>query len=728
MCKKVVLSFVIQLVMVFCVFSQEKDASGKYKFQLLGSLLPTPNEYRAASGAPGYKYWQNKADYKINVKLDDEKQTMTGSETITFYNNSPDDLNYLWIQLDQNIFAPNSVSNAIKTNSFGENKNLTEKDFDYLDNKFEGGYRLTSITSSDGKKLNYTIVGTNMRIDLPNTLKSKTNISFNISWWNPINDRFKVGGRSGYEYFPDEDNYLYTIAQFYPRMCVYNDYDGWQNKQYIGAAEFTLAFGDFDVSITVPDDHLVAATGTLTNEKQVLTPKQIEKLNEARKSYLTPVVISNQKEAEEKEKTKSKKYKTWSFSAKNVRDFAFASSRKFIWDAMAVKLPDGGNTMAMSMYPKEGNPLWEKYSTKVVAHTLKSYSKYTFDYPYPVAWSIHSNQIGMEYPMICFNGGRPEKDGSYSERTKYGMISVIIHEVGHNFFPMIINSDERQWGWQDEGFNQFIEYLAEQSFERNYPSGRGPSSGITKYMKSKPDQLEPIMTNPESISQLGNNAYHKVVAGLNMLRETVLGREQFDYAFKTYANRWKFKQPTPADFFRTMKDASGVDLDWFWRGWFFTTEFNDQEIANVSIFTNSDKYKKDAAPESISSTRHKAAPEKTYEEMDTSLVDKYSQKLKTDKEKVQSNPDGKFYYEVTVKNNGELVMPVIMKFSFSDNTDSIVRIPVDIWRKNTEEFKKVFSFSKEVKSIMLDPFLETADTDVTNNTYPGKISEAKKDN
>ncbi|MBP7644815.1 MAG: M1 family metallopeptidase, partial [Saprospiraceae bacterium] len=537
---------------------------GQGKFEQLGSALPTPNSYRTASGAPGHEYWQQRADYNIKVTLDDSNQSITGSETITYFNNSPDVLTYLWLQLDQNRRAKDSDSYKVSTSTVGNE--MTEVQAEAMLNDFDGGHKISSITDITGKVLKYTIQKTMMRVELPAPLAKGQSFSFAIKWSYNINDRLKIGGRSGYEYFPKDDNYLYTIAQFFPRMCVYDDVSGWQNKQFLGAGEFTLTFGNYLVEITVPEDHLVAATGELQNMPQLLTKNQLAKYNKAKTETVQPIIIATEEEAREREKTKLNGTKTWKFKADNVRDFAFASSRKFIWDAMAV-VQNGKTIMAMSMYPKEGNPLWEKYSTKAVAHTLNTYSQYTFDYPYPVAWSINADKIGMEYPMICFNFGRCEEDGTYTERVKYGMISVIIHEVGHNYFPMIVNSDERQWTWMDEGLNSYLQFLSESLWQRDYPSRRGPAENIVSYMSGEQSGLTPIMTNSENIKQFGNNAYGKPATALNILRETILGRELFDYAFKEYSNRWKFKNPTPADFFRTIEDASSVDLDWFWKGW-----------------------------------------------------------------------------------------------------------------------------------------------------------------
>ena len=717
------------------------------KFKQLKEEVATPNVFRTASGAPGHQYYQNEADYVMNIFLNDQNQKLTGSETIKYHNNSPDELEYLWIQLDQNKRAQNSDSYKIQT---GDIKSLNTRSIKNMDPEFKGGFNITSVTNSDGSPLSYTIHQTMMRINLSKPLLPKESFEFNIDWWYNINDRLEIGGRSGYEYFEDDQNYLYTIAQFFPRMCVYNDTEGWQNKQFLGTGEFTLPFGDYDVKISVPTDHIVAATGELVNAKEILSSEQIERLEKAKNSEKEPVFIVNEKEAIKNEKGVKKGIKIWHYKAENVRDFGWASSRKFIWDAMIVRQPSK-DVLAMSFYPKEGNPLWEQYSTKVVAHTLKCYSKYTFDYPYPVAISVHTKWIGMEYPMICFNGGRPEKDGTYSKRTKYGMIGVIIHEVGHNYFPMIINSDERQWTWMDEGLNTFLQYLTEQEFEKGYPSRRGPAYKIVNYMKGDKDRISPIMTNSESIHQFGNNAYGKPATAMNILRETIMGRELFDYAFKIYSNRWMFKHPNPEDLFRSLEDASSIDLDWFWRGWFYSTDHVDISLNNIKYYRINDQnpvtnkaekkinftevYNKD-----ISNQRNKELV--TYRENDKGLEDFYTsydpfkatpkEIKKYEKFKENLNEDeleiinsNQHFYELEFSNIGGLVMPIILDFTFSDNTNKIIKIPAEIWKKNSSQITKVFAFDKEVNLIELDPFMETADTDRSNNFWPPKMEPSK---
>ncbi len=727
----------------FGVFAQEN--TNQNKFRQLKQELATPNVYRTASGAPGHEYYQQRADYDIKVELDDANQKISGVETITYYNNSPDALEYLWVQLDQNIRAKDSDTRKIKTNNLTDK--LSFKALKKLHNNFDGGFKIEYVQDAGGRTLPVAVNNTMMRVDLPKPLAAKGTFTFKIKWWYNINDRMKDGGRSGYEYFKKDDNYLYTIAQFYPRMAVYNEVEGWQNKQFLGAGEFTLPFGNFKVSITVPSDHVVTASGVLQNANDVLTSTQRSRFKKAQNTTDKPVMIITPEEALANESSREKGRKTWVFKAENVRDFGWASSRKFIWDAMSVKF-GSRNVMAMSLYPKEGNPLWERYSTRVVAHTLRTYSKYTFDYPYPVAISVHAKWIGMEYPMICFNGGRPEADGTYSKRTKYGMLGVIIHEVGHNYFPMIVNSDERQWTWMDEGLNTFLQYLTEQEWERDYPSRRGPPANIVDYMKGDKSNISPIMTNSESVHQFGSNAYGKPATALNILRETIMGRELFDYAFKTYANRWKFKHPTPADLFRTMEDASGVDLDWFWRGWFYTNDHVDLSLDAVEWFkidsrnpeiekAIAKKANEEKQPfvgdirnkESIKQTVEESDPEtisdfyNTDYEYEVSAVDKkeYKKYLSTLNEEEKALLSGNYnYYHLVFSNKGGLVMPIILEFEFADGTKEIQRIPAEIWRKNHEKISKVFFFEQEVIGVTLDPLLETADVDLNNNFWPAR--------
>ena len=736
----------LSLSLIFCttIWAQKENLNTN-KFKQLGQELPTPNVYRNASGAPGHAYWQQKADYVIDLELNDKEQKIYGEETITYTNNSPEALDYLWLQLDQNMRAQDSDTKKIRETS------MSRRTLQRMNNDFDGGFKIDHVKDGNGKALTYVINKTMMRINLPTKLKAGGKFSFKVKWWYNINNTKEIGGRSGYEPFKDGNN-VYCIAQFFPRMCAYNEVEGWQNKQFLGRGEFALVFGDYKVNITVPADHLVAASGVLQNAKSVLSKDHKSRLDEAANAYEHPVVIATLEEADERsKKTEESTKKTWTFQADNVRDFAFSSSRRFIWDAMAVKMESGKNVMAMSMYVKEGDCLWSKYSTEAIAHTLKWYSHYTFEYPYPVAWSIDGS-MGMEYPMICFNYGRCEDDGTYSARMKYGHIGVIIHEVGHNYFPMIVNSDERQWTWMDEGLNSFLQYLAEQQWEENYPSRRGPAYKITDYMGGDKSRISPIMTNSESIFQFGNNAYGKPATALNILRETIMGRELFDYAFKMYSQRWMFKNPTPADFFRTMEDASGTDLDWFWRGWFYTTDHVDIALNNVKWYQldtrNPDVEKPFAQkqsedkPKYITDIRNETAIDKREVENDPTLVDFYTSndpfevnnldkkeykefyKRLSDKEKVFLDK-GYNFYEVSFENVGGLVMPLIVQMNYKDGTNELHHIPAEIWKMDGATVKKLFMTEKEVQSITLDPFVETADVDTDNNYFPRQTQMSK---
>jgi hypothetical protein len=722
--------------------AQGKDEYNQFR-QLYGKL-PSPNAYRTASGAPGPEYWQQRADYDIAVTLDEKTQRLYGEETITYFNNSPQPLSYLWLQLDQNVRAQDSWTQQTATGEISAT--VPFRLLQRIHSDYDGGFKIEHVKDTSGRDLSYRVVNTMMRVDLPETLQPGSKVSFQIKYWYSINDQSKVGGRSGFHYFEEDDNYLFAIAQFFPRMTVFDDTLGWQHTQFLGSGEFALPFGHYRIEITVPADHIVAATGTLQNPGEALTAAQQERLAQAENETENTVFIVTQDEAIANEKTKSGDTKTWIFEAEDVRDFAFASSRKFIWDAMAVKF-DSHTSLAMSYFSKEGSPLWEKYSTKSLAHAMKVYSKFTFDYPYPKAVSVMSGRGGgMEYPMLAFNGGLTEEDGTYSERRKYGLIGVVIHEFGHNFFPMIINSDERQWAWMDEGMTTFVEYLAEQEWERDFPARSGPAYEIAEYMKGNKSQIYPIMTAPDFDLNVGANAYSKTATALNILRETVMGRDLFDYAFKEYARRWKFKHPNPADFFRTMEDASGIDLDWFWRGWFFGTDHVDLALDNVKwykINTQEPELAKMIERRKanrqkaryITNIRNKEAIEKTAVEKDPSLRDfydrndpmgvitpqdknayeKYMQSLTEDEKQLLES--GCNYYEITLSNMGGLVMPVILKFEYTDGSEEVVRIPVQIWRRHNDHASKVFFTEKEIRHVTLDPFLETADVNTSNNHW-----------
>ncbi|MEP5255561.1 MAG: M1 family metallopeptidase [Winogradskyella arenosi] len=731
---------------------RQQGHTNQNKFKQLYDEFSTPNVFRTGSGAPGPGYYQQQADYQMDIEIDDDNAKLYGDETITYTNNSPDELNYLWVQLDQNMRSGDSKTPLINNSVVRPVAVSSSVVKSYLKESFDGGFHIEHVKDVNGNDLEHTINRTMMRVELPKPMKSGDKFSFKIKWWYTINDYIKDGGRSGYEYFEENDNRLYVIAQFYPRMAVYNDVEGWQNSQFWGRDEFALPFGNFDVNITVPADHILDGTGVLTNREEVFTKDMMKRYKKAKKSYDEPVMIVTQDEAEKAEKSKSKKKKTWKLSAKMVRDFGFSTSRKFLWDMMAVKLGDK-DVMAVSLYSKEGNPLWEQWSTKAVASTLKTYSRMTFDYPYHKAISVHARQQGMEYPMICWNYGRPDKDGSYSDRVKYGMISVIIHEVGHNWFPMIVNSDERQWTWMDEGLNTFTQYVAEQDFgewypkalsknDKVYPSRRGPAKNIVRYMGGKQDYIAPIMTKGLNTYQFGNNAYGKPATALNILRETIMGRELFDYSFSEYANRWMFKHPTPEDFFRTMEDASAVDLDWFWRGWFYTTDYTDIGVKEVKKFavtsTPNENGKKIAERNNIdpkSLVYFIAEGEEGYEASlkrnesidDLPTVKEYIMDNFTPAQQKQMKTTPKFFYEVTFEKPGGLVMPLIVEFTYADGTTSRETYPAQVWRLNDQEVSKAIASEKEIVSIVVDPDLETADVDTSNNSWPKEVKSSDFD-
>ncbi len=754
---------------------QQTKGDFEDKFRQLDTALPTPNVYRNAAGEPGHQYWQQQVDYVIDVKLDEDKRRIEASERITYKNNSPDTLKYLWVQLDQNKFRNDSMS-ALST-SFGGIGNrgpatqaasgskpaklsmgaLRRQQF-VEDNEL--GYQINKIATASGTALDYVVVGTLMRIDLDQPLKPGASTKFDIDFAFNIVEEDAVSARSGYEHFPDDaregGNDIFLLAQWFPRLAAYTDYEAWTNKEFIGRGEFTLEFGDYDVNITVPADHIVSSTGTLQNAGEVLTQTQRDRLEKAKDAERIVFVVTAD-EALENEKEGTSKTKTWRFEADNVRDFAWASSRKFMWDARGVKQDskDTPHVMAMSFYPKEGGDLWKKYSTESVIHTIEVYNRFTFNYPYPVAQSVNGPVGGMEYPMISFNGPRTElqDDGSrtYSLAEKRFLIGVVIHEVGHNYFPMIVNSDERQWTWMDEGLNSFLDGIAGREWDPNIPWGVEPRD-ITGYMKGS--SQVPIMTQSDSVLHLGPNAYTKPAAALNILRETILGRELFDFAFREYARRWMFKRPTPADFFRTMEEASGVDLDWFWRGWFYSTDHVDialDRVYKLRLDTEDPdidlKRQRDAElekPMSLTVERNEQEGRKLWVERFEDIRDFYDdndQYTPTNKDRnsyqsflkklepwerkafERAVREDKNYYVLEFSNVGGLVMPILLELEFADGTKQNMRIPAEIWRRTPKQVSKlvVTDKNKELVSVAVDPRWETADVDVENNYYPRRI-------
>jgi hypothetical protein len=760
---KKLLSFGIMFLTVLTVMAQDirnnPGSNHGNKFEQLGTILPTPNEYRTASGAPGTKYWQQRADYDIKATLDEKNLMLHGAEIITYFNNSPDVLTYIWLQLDENEHS--TTKNAGYPDGSSMGRGMSPAMIDKLEEEKSDnglGVNILKITDLLGAKLKYTVNKTMMRVELPTALKPGQKFAFKVDWNYKITDRLTVAGRGGFEFFPEDGNHLFTMAQWYPRLAVYSDFQGWQHHQFTGRGEFALTFGNYKVAITVPSDHVVMATGACQNYPAVLSPAQLARWNKAQTSS-EPVEVVTLEEAKKAEKTKATTQKTWVFNAENVRDFAFGSSRKFIWDALAANV-EGKKVMCMSAYGKEAYGLYRPFSSKAVAHTIKTYSKFTIPYPYPVAQSIEASN-GMEYPMICFNYGRTEKDGTYTQAAKNGMLGVIIHEVGHNFFPMIVNSDERQWSWMDEGLNTYVEYLTEELYDNKFPSRRGPAFAIADYMKLPKDQLEPIMTNSENIIQFGPNAYAKPATGLNILRETIMGRELFDYSFKEYARRWAFKHPTPADLFRTIEDASAEDLDWFWRGWFYSIDPVDIAIDTVKHAVYDPSVTAPAARtmgprglskpevnsfEDISKIRNRNDKSIVFlTDVDTTLRDfywRYDRGLEpydsvtkqpamampaaeglTDAEKAKYASAN--LYEVSFLNKGGLVMPIILEFTFEDGTKETQRLPAQIWRKNENKVTKVFLTSKKAVTIQLDPMRETADIDESNNKWPNVAAPSK---
>ena len=744
-----------------------EQTKGSYidKFRQLDEALPTPNVYRSAAGEPGENYWQQRVNYDIDVQLDEKKRRISGSQKIEYKNNSPHTLKYLWLQLDQNVFKNDSIAETTQTfkstlTSLPADKPAKLSLGDLRRQQFmsdnELGYTISNVKDDNGNELRVTVVDTLMRIDLNKPLKPGKEAEFSMNFAFNLVEEDAVGARSGYEHFEKDGNDIFLVAQWFPRLAAYTDYEAWTNKTFLGGGEFTLEFGDYDVEITVPADHIVSATGKLNNASSVLTSTQRKRLKQAEKAK-RPVFIVSEEEALDNEKSSTDKTKTWHFKANNVRDFAWASSRKFMWDAKGYQ--QGGDeqplVMAMSFYPKEGGDLWKKYSTEAVIHTMEVYSKYSFDYPYPTAQSVNGPVGGMEYPMITFNGPRTklQDDGTrtYSQAEKRFLLGVVIHEVGHIYFPMIVNSDERQWTWMDEGLNSFLDGVAGREWDPSIPWGVEPRD-IVAYMKS--EIQVPIMTQSDSVLRLGPNAYTKPAAALNILREVILGRELFDFAFKEYAQRWKYKRPTPADFFRTMEEASGVDLDWFWRGWFFTTDHVDialdkvyqlrLDTKNPDIDFSRLRDIEANKPTSLFVERNRAQGKKTWVEENPDVTDFYDENDRFTVTNKERNAYNKFlkglepwerktleraikedqnYYVMEFSNVGGLVMPILLELTFEDGSKEERYIAAEIWRRNYKNVQKliVTDKNKSLVSVTINPRWETADVDIENNNYPRRI-------
>ena len=747
---------------------QQTKGSFQDKFRQLDEVLPTANVYRNAAGAPGHAYWQQEVDYNIVAVLDEDNQRLSATELIRYQNNSPDTLTYLWFQLDQNRFrsdsmaemsgtfngsSPDADSNDQARISLGQLRALQYQSDANL------GHQINAVSDSRENDLVHTVVGTLMRVDLLEPLRPGDDVEMRIDFEYNIVNGDVLSPRGGYEHFLEDErdggNYIFALSQWFPRLVAYTDYEGWTNKEFLGSGEFTLEFGDYEVSMTVPADHIVSATGELQNPGDVLTREQRDRLEEA-ESAEQPVYIVTPDEALDNEREGSAQTATWRFAAENVRDFAWASSRKFVWDAKGYQQPDADQetVMAMSFYPKEGGTLWSDYSTEVVIHTLEVYSRFSFDYPYPTAQSVNVGFVGgMEYPMITFNGPRTElqEDGSrtYSLAEKRFLIGVVIHEIGHFYFPMIVNSDERQWTWMDEGLNSYLDSVAGREWDAEIPWGVEPRY-ITDYMESQ-NQV-PVMTQSDSVLRLGPNAYSKPATAINILRETIMGRELFDFAFKEYSRLWAFKRPTPADFFRTMEEASGIDLDWFWRGWFYTTDHVDialdrvyqmrMDTENPDIdFARQREFEK-SLPPSVYVERNRQEGRLTWVERNPDVRDFYDDNDQFTVTNVERNRYSSFleglepwertvleraisedlnYYILDFSNQGGLVMPILLQFDYADGSSEEMRIPAEIWRRSSAAVKKLVVTEKDIVSIVIDSLQETADVDIENNYYPRRI-------
>ncbi len=617
-------------------------------------------ETRSASGQPGHKYWQNSADYVLNATLNEANNEISGSAEITYTNNSFDNLGFLWLQLDQNLFKEDSRGNAIIP--MGGSRNGARGQ------QFNGGYTIKSveIRSANGKKMTvkptFTVTDTRMQIDLPEDLKAQggtINFVVNYSFISPNYGSDRMGVES------TKNGKIFTIAQWFPRMCVYDDIMGWNTLPYLGAGEFYLEYGDITANLTVPAHHYVVASGELLNAKDVYSAAENSKWAQARNSDKT-VIIRSAADANAGAKTSSGT-KTWKYKINNTRDFAWASSPAFILDAARINLPSGKKSLAVSAYPVEsdGQGAWGR-STEYTKASIENYSKRWYEYTYPMAVNVAGNEGGMEYPGIVF---------CHMNSKGADLWSVTDHEFGHNWFPMIVGSNERLYAWMDEGLNTFINSVSDKDFNNGEYYKRQPLQMMAPAFFS--DKLEPVQTSPDNLKErnLGYLGYYKPAAGLQLLREKILGEERFDKALREYIKRWAFKHPTPDDFFRTMENVTGEELNWFWRGWFLNNWKIDQAVKNIK-YVNGD-YKQGAV--------------------------------------------------VTIENIGQLPMPVELEVMYKDGTKQEIKLPVEIWKRNNEWTFEVPG-NKEISSVLIDPKGAVPDVDVTNNRMRPTSAAAEKVN
>lgn len=632
---------------------------------LEGAPWPTPNAYRSASGVPGHAYWQQRVNYRIAARLDEDSREVRGRADITYTNNSPDTLSYLWLLLDQNIYRGNSLSEMSVTT---DGKPVTEKDSARARRyrEWQGGFHDLRVTNNQGRPLTFFIYDTLMRVDLAQPIGPGKQVRLAVEWRLPLVETRLADARDGYECVaPAEGGCIFQVAAWYPRLAAYSDYEGWHTQPFLGAGEFALEFGDYDVSLTVPDDHVVAATGELVNQADVLDPTRRARLQAARDAD-DPIHIITPEEARVAQRGRPGGDRTWHFRAGNVRDFAFASSRRFAWDALGVAQDDAERplVLAMSYYPPEANPLWQEHSTRSIAHAIRVYGQSLFPYPYPVAMAVNGPVDGMEYPMIIFNAARAASARPTQREIDY-LVEINIHEIGHMWFPMIINSDEREWSWMDEGLNSFVQYHAEQRWRADYPSRFGGDHRRMAGILRAPE-LQSLMTQPDRQTRHFSTTYSRPATALNLLRGLVLGPERFDGALAEYARRWRYKRPTPPDFFRTMEEASGVELDWFWRAWFYGSGHVDVALETLH--------------------------------------------------RLQAPQDAPAFYQFTFRNVGGMVTPVVLRLDFEDGGHEKVRIPVEVWRLNPKRADWRFASERRIIAARIDPDREMADADTSNNT------------
>lgn len=704
-------------------------------FSPLGSLVDPPSATRGADGRPTSTYWQQHIAYDIDATLDVERRVINAQAELRYTNNAPQALDAIWFEISpeattKDAIAHRSATINVDSASVRDLRGLREQE------ERGGGLVVSSVADSEDRPLAFEARGTQLRVALPRPLASGQTVRIKLAWRVALVDLDRKGGRTGYMLLSSGDP-IFHIAQWYPQPVAFTDYGGWRNVPFVDHGEFAPELGDYNVSLTLPAGQLVAATGVLTNEADVLTGVERTRLARLRQGKVTEIVTA----AEAATKRRSSETRTWRFAARNVRDFALAASLRYRWDAT---LAGTSAVRAMTFYPSEASALWRPLALPAIGHALDVYGRMTFDYPYPVVQAAFGPNDGMEHTMLAFSRYPPDgPNGTYSRERKRDFLWVLTHEVGHNWFPLIVNSDERAWTWMDEGLTSYLETLATLEWSGDYTTR--PNLPAMLGAEREATGRQPPMTPANAVVDLFPTQYHRPAAALQVLRELVLGRETFDRAFRAYARAWMFKRPTPGDFFRTINQESGADLDWFWRAWFFSTDHVDLSLERVAalrlVAVPADAIPAPAdatPPANLTVLRNAAEGRRLMVEQVPRLADAYdripertlagatpSAHAVVDVQRtLDALGQGGVFYELDIRNRGGVVSPVPIRIDYRDGTSERYVVPVELWFGDTKRAQHILWRAKSIRSVTLDPDAATGDVDRGNNGGAVPVTEA----